>query len=319
MAGLRQAFCGVIVMQRKAGCGSSKAFPRTIFKSARRLVLMPQEMRLQGKKALITGSDTGIGHEIGLEFAPQGADVVFHYVQTDSGVKAAVEEVKSLGRRSAAFQAESDALDQVTGLADQAGELLGGVNCLVNNAGVTMNRPFLKVTPEQFDKLFHINFRGQYFLIERIVQDMLQRGGGVICNMSSVHGLRGCLNIPFMRRRKAQSLLTRDLWPSNWPNKGIRVNANTPVGSPWRTILSAFPALPKKSRRKPATKPFRWHAAENPWILPSWRLSCVPMTRRSLSAKPSSPTAEPRRSCLLVSDFRKESTNTFGRGYIPGV
>ena len=125
---------------------------------------MPPELRLQGKKALVTGSDTGIGHEIALEFARQGADVVFHYVQDDAAVKTAVEEVQSLGRRSAAFQADFDALDQVTTLADRASEFLGGVNCLVNNAGVTMNRPFLKVTPEQFDKMFHINFRGQFFL-----------------------------------------------------------------------------------------------------------------------------------------------------------
>src|SRR5229473_2601433 len=152
---------------------------------------MPSELRLQGKKALVTGSDTGIGNEIGLEFARQGADVVFHYVQSDSGVKASVEEVKSLGRRSAAFQADFDELQQVTLLADQASEFLGGVNCLVNNAGVTMNRPFLKVTPEQFDKMFHINFRGQYFLTQRLVEGMLQHGGGVICNMSSVHGLQG--------------------------------------------------------------------------------------------------------------------------------
>ena len=152
---------------------------------------MPPQLRLQGKKALVTGSDTGIGNEIGLEFARQGADVVFHYVQSDSGVKAAVEEVKLLGRRSTAFQADFDALEQVPLLADQASEFLGGVNCLVNNAGVTMNRPFLKVTPEQFDKMFHINFRGQYFLTQRLVEGMLQRGGGVICNMSSVHGLQG--------------------------------------------------------------------------------------------------------------------------------
>jgi NAD(P)-dependent dehydrogenase (short-subunit alcohol dehydrogenase family) len=152
---------------------------------------MPRELRLQGKKALVTGSDTGIGHEIGIEFARQGADVVFHYVQSDAGVRAAVDEVKSMGRKSTAFQADFDVLGQVTRLADQAGEFLGGINCLVNNAGVTMNRPFLKVTPEQFDKLFHINFRGQFFLTQRIVEDMLQKGGGVICNMSSVHGLQG--------------------------------------------------------------------------------------------------------------------------------
>ena len=131
---------------------------------------MPQSMRLQGKKALVTGSDTGIGHEIGLEFARQGADVIFHYVQESDGALAAVEQAKALGRKSAAFQADFDNLDQVFALAKQSIEFLGGINCLVNNAGVTMNRPFLKVTPDQFDKMFHINFRGQYFLTQKIVE-----------------------------------------------------------------------------------------------------------------------------------------------------
>src|SRR5258708_12765794 len=137
---------------------------------------MPSELRLQGKKALVTGSDTGIGNEIGLEFARQGADVVFHYVQSDSGVKASVEGVKSLGRRSAAFQADFDVPEQVTLLADQASEFLGGINCLVNNAGVTMNRPFLKVTPEQFDKMFHITFPGQHFPTQSLSKAMFHSG-----------------------------------------------------------------------------------------------------------------------------------------------
>lgn len=234
--------------------GRGRWYPAAACQSKLWLVLMPQEMRLQGKKALITGSDTGIGHEIGLEFARQGADVVFHYVQTDSGVKAAVEEVKSLGRRSAAFQADFDALDQVTGLADQAGEFLGGVNCLVNNAGVTMNRPFLKVTPEQFDKLFHINFRGQYFLTQRIVQDMLQRGGGVICNMSSVHGLQGVPeHTVYAATKGAIIAYTRSL-AVELAYKGIRVNAIAPGWVTVENYFSAYPALPKKSRRKPASR-----------------------------------------------------------------
>ena len=151
---------------------------------------MPQELKLQGKKALVTGSDTGIGHEIGLEFGRQGADVVFHYVQSDAGVKAAVEEVKSLGRRSRGISSGFRRFEAGTQLSPiKPANFLAASNCLVNNAGVTMNRPFLKVTPEQFDKLFNINFRGQYFLTQRVVEDMLQAGSGVICNMSSVHGL----------------------------------------------------------------------------------------------------------------------------------
>src|SRR6266700_7843635 len=189
---------------------------------------MAQELRLHGKKALVTGSDTGIGHEIGLEFARQGADVVFHYVQSDSGVKAAVEEVRSMGRKATAFQADFDALEQVTHLADQASEFLGGVNCLVNNAGVTMNRPFLKVTPEQFDKMFHINFRGQYFLTQRLVEGMLQRGGGVICNMSSVHGLQGVPEHSVYAATKGAIIAYSRSLAVELAHKGIRVNAIAP-------------------------------------------------------------------------------------------
>src|SRR5271170_789786 len=108
---------------------------------------MAQELKLQGRRALVTGSDTGIGREVAMEFARQGADVVFHYVQNDAFPEVAVEEVRSIGRKSTAFQADFNDLEQVKALADQAVEFLGSINCLVNNAGVTMNRPFLKVTP----------------------------------------------------------------------------------------------------------------------------------------------------------------------------
>ncbi len=64
----------------------------------------------------MTGSDTGIGHEVALELARQGADVIFHYVRSDSFPEAAVEEVRSIGRRSTAFRADFDDLEQVTAL-----------------------------------------------------------------------------------------------------------------------------------------------------------------------------------------------------------
>jgi len=202
---------------------------------------MPQALRLQGKKALVTGSDTGIGHEIALEFARQGADVVFHYVQSDSGVKAAVEEAKSLGRKSAAFQADFDVLDEVTRLADQASEFLGGINCLVNNAGVTMNRPFLKVKPDQFDKLFNINFRGPYFLTQRLVEGMLQQGGGVICNMSSVHGLQGVPEHSVYAATKGAIIAYTRSLAVELAYKGIRVNAIAPG---WVTVENYFKCIP---------------------------------------------------------------------------
>jgi NAD(P)-dependent dehydrogenase (short-subunit alcohol dehydrogenase family) len=301
-------------LPRKAPAGSTPSkFNRAVES------YMPQELRLQGKKALVTGSDTGIGHEIGLEFARQGADVVFHYVQSDVGVNAAVEEVQSLGRKSAAFQADFDALDQVTRLADQASDFLGGVNCLVNNAGVTMNRPFLKVTPEQFDKMFHINFRGQYFLTQRVVEGMLQHGDGVICNMSSVHGLQGVPEHSVYAATKGAIIAYTRSLAVELAYKGIRVNAIAPG---WITVENYFTCIPGFTQEIAAETGYK--------AIPVARCG-EPSDIAKLAAFLCSDdasfivgqtiVADGGTTALmsLVSDFRKESTNTFGRGYIPGV
>jgi NAD(P)-dependent dehydrogenase (short-subunit alcohol dehydrogenase family) len=280
---------------------------------------MAQELRLQGKKALVTGSDTGIGHEIGLEFARQGADVVFHYVQDDSGVKAAIKEVHSLGRKATAFQADFNVLDQVTRLADLAGEFLGGVNCLVNNAGVTMNRPFLKVTPEQFDKMFHINFRGQYFLTQRVVEDMLKRGGGVICNMSSVHGLQGVPEHSVYAGTKGAIIAYTRSLAVELAYRGIRVNAIAPG---WITVENYFKCIPGFTKEMADEAGYAAiPVARCGEPLDIARLAAFLCSDDASFIVGQTIVADGGTTALmsLVSDFRKESTNTFGRGYIPGV
>jgi NAD(P)-dependent dehydrogenase (short-subunit alcohol dehydrogenase family) len=280
---------------------------------------MPQALRLQGKKALVTGSDTGIGHEIALEFARQGADVVFHYVQSDSGVKAAVEEAKSLGRKSAAFQADFDVLDEVTRLADQASEFLGGINCLVNNAGVTMNRPFLKVKPDQFDKLFNINFRGPYFLTQRLVEGMLQLGGGVICNMSSVHGLQGVPEHSVYAATKGAIIAYTRSLAVELAYKGIRVNAIAPG---WVTVENYFKCIPgftKEIAAEVGHKSIPVARCGEPSDIA--RLAAFLCSDDASYIVGQTIVADGGTTALmsLVSDFRQASTNTFGKGYIPGV
>jgi len=105
---------------------------------------MGSSPRLAGKRALVTGSDIGIGREIALEFARQGADVVLHYCHHRQGALSASDEITPMGQRAAVVGADFDDLDDVFSLADQSIQALGSIDCLVNNAGITFNSPFLR-------------------------------------------------------------------------------------------------------------------------------------------------------------------------------
>src|SRR5260221_5089516 len=118
---------------------------------------MNESGKLAKKRALITGAGTGIGREIALEFARQGADIFLHYSHDSSGAESAAREIEKMGQRSAILKADFNDASAALRLVDSALEFLGGVDCLVNDAGITLNRPFLKVEPEQVDILLNVN------------------------------------------------------------------------------------------------------------------------------------------------------------------
>src|ERR1700723_1806459 len=99
--------------------------------------------RLHDKRTLVTGAGTGIGREIALEFARQGADVVLHYSHAPEGAESAAREISDMRRKTAIRAADFNDQDAGVTLADFAVDFLGGLDCLVNNAGITFNSPFL--------------------------------------------------------------------------------------------------------------------------------------------------------------------------------
>src|SRR6185369_11416973 len=128
---------------------------------------------MQNRRVLVSGSDTGIGRGVAIEFAREGAAVVLHYSRDESGARSAVDEIRAAGGRAEAFHADFNDLQHVRALAARAIDFLGGLDVLVNNAGITMNMPFEQVTPEQFDTLYNVNIRGMFFLTQSAVAPMI--------------------------------------------------------------------------------------------------------------------------------------------------
>jgi len=275
--------------------------------------------KLSGKRALVTGSGTGIGREIVLEFARQGADVVLHYSHSEAGAQSAVEEIKAMGRKATAFKANYDSVDEVVRLAEQAIGFLGGIDCLVNNAGITFNKPFLDVTREQFDMMYHVNIRAQFFLGQQVVKDMLKHGGGAICNITSIHGVSGAPEHSVYAGTKGAIIAYTRSLAVELAHKGIRVNAIAPG---WVTVENYYKVLPGFNEADAAKV-----AAEK-----------VPLGRSGLKQEIArlavflcsdqcgyivgqTIVADGGTTSLmsLISDFRTRSTATFGKGYVPGV
>jgi 3-oxoacyl-[acyl-carrier protein] reductase len=196
---------------------------------------------LKNKGVLVTGSGTGIGREIALEFARSGANVAFHYSSSPDGAKSGVEEAVAAGVRARAFQANFSDLDQVLRLAEEAQEFLGRIDILVNNSGITLNKPFLKVDPKTFQKIYDVNIRAGYFLSQKVVPAMTEAGGGAICNITSIHGISGAPEHSVYAGTKGAIIAQTRSLSVELAHKGIRVNAIAPG---WITVDNYNKALP---------------------------------------------------------------------------
>jgi NAD(P)-dependent dehydrogenase (short-subunit alcohol dehydrogenase family) len=279
---------------------------------------MKDKGRLTGKKALITGSGTGIGREIALEFARQGADVALHYYSEEGGETAA-EQIRDMGRRAQAFQANFDRVEEAVELAQQAIDFLGDIHCLVNNAGISFNRPFLDVSLKQFDTLFNVNVRGHFFLTQRVVKLMLEHGGGAICNLASIHGLEGAPEHSVYAGTKGAIIsITRSLGVE-LAHQGVRVNAIAPG---WITVENYFKAIPGFSEKE-ATRMAREKVpvARYGTPLDIARLAVFLCSDDAEFIVGQTIVADGGTSALmsLFPDFRAKSEARFGTGYVPGV
>jgi NAD(P)-dependent dehydrogenase (short-subunit alcohol dehydrogenase family) len=280
---------------------------------------MSAESQMLGKRVLVTGSGTGIGREVALEFARRGADVALHYAHDARGAQSAVQAIHALGRRAEAFKANFGQVEEAARLGDQAIAFLGGVDCLVNNAGITFNMPFLEVSPEQFDTLYHVNIRAQFFLTQVIAKDMLQHGGGAVCNITSIHGVSGAPEHSVYAGTKGAIIAYTRSLAVELAHKGIRVNAIAPG---WVTVENYYKVLPgfnEEDARKTAAE--KVPLGRSGLKLEIARLAVFLCSDECGYIVGQTIVADGGTTSLmsLISDFRTRSTATFGKGYVPGV
>jgi NAD(P)-dependent dehydrogenase (short-subunit alcohol dehydrogenase family) len=183
---------------------------------------------LAGSRALVTASSRGLGREIALELAGQGADVILG-VRDPHGSAGLVDELRSFGVAASAIRLDVLALEASRAAIDAVTAELGPIDILVNTAGGGVDAPALEVTEEDFERVWQLNTRSTFFLSQHLAKSMLANGGGSIVNIASQAGL---VALPgeasYCSAKAAVVHLTRCL-AVEWGQYGIRVNAVAPT------------------------------------------------------------------------------------------
>jgi len=183
---------------------------------------------LAGRRALVTGAGLGIGQGIAIELGRQGAAVAVHYAGSAAGAAETVRTIEAAGGTAIAIQGNLREVAECHRVVDAAVEALGGLDLLVNNAGVTRNQAFADTTEEIYSELFDLNMRGYFFCAQRALPHLKERAGSGIVNITSVHGGGGFPgHAAYAATKGAIIAFTRTLAIDLAPEK-IRVNAIGP-------------------------------------------------------------------------------------------
>ncbi len=147
-------------------------------------------MKLQGKVALVTGGARGIGREIALLFAKEGADVVICDVNKEVAAETQ-KEIEALGRRSMSFETDVTVFKQVEEMMNLVLDNFKHLDILVNNAGITKDNLLLRMSEEDWDKVLSVNLKGVFNCTKAASKLMIKQRSGKIVNIASIIGIMG--------------------------------------------------------------------------------------------------------------------------------
>nr|WP_030504625.1 SDR family oxidoreductase [Micromonospora purpureochromogenes] len=196
--------------------------------------------RLTGKRAIITGGDSGIGRAVAIAFAREGADVLVTYLadEEEKDARETVALIEQAGRTGVAVRCDLREEDNCRALVDRALRDLGGVDILVNNAAYQMSQDngLLDITTEQFDRVFKTNVYAMFWLCRFAVPHMKE--GSTLINTSSIQAFDPSPQLLDYATTKAAIANFTKALAQNLADRGIRVNAVAP-GPIWTPLIPA--------------------------------------------------------------------------------
>ena len=146
---------------------------------------------LQGKTAIITGATRGIGKGVALEFANQGANVLFTYSSSEVLAKELEDKFKDSDVIVKGYKSDASSYEESVILIEKILKDFTEINILVNNAGITIDNLLMRMTEDDFDKVIEVNLKSVFNMTKAVQRTMLKQRSGSIINMSSVVGVKG--------------------------------------------------------------------------------------------------------------------------------
>lgn len=183
---------------------------------------------LKGKKVLITGGSKGIGKDAALAFAKLGAKVMITGRNT-ADLEAAVLELRKLQPESYFLSADMQDVQSIYQMVDDTIATLGGLDVLVNNAGINIAKPAFDVTEEDWDRVLDTNLKGTFFCSQRSGKHMAENGGGRIINMVSQMAFVGYIKRSAYCSSKGGAVQLTKALAVEWASYGVKVNAVAPT------------------------------------------------------------------------------------------
>ena len=180
---------------------------------------------LQGKVALVTGANTGLGQGIALALAEAGADIAA------AGIVAATEteeKVKALGRRFLNIEANLITIEPVERIVAETVSGLGGLDILVNNAGLIRRADAVEFSEKDWDDVMNVNIKSAFFMSQAAGKHFIAQSSGKIINIASMLSFQGGIRVPSYTASKSGIAGITRLLANEWASKGLNINAIAP-------------------------------------------------------------------------------------------